>query len=49
MNFKDELTANDIEAAIDRIESKIRKAVPPVNRIFIEAETIKKASKRDNR
>ena len=40
-NFKDELTADEIEATIDRVEAKIKKQIPAVNRIFIEAETIK--------
>ena len=40
-NFKDELTADDIEKTIDNIESKIKQVLPFVNRIFIEAETIK--------
>ena len=46
-NFKDELTPDEIEQTIDRIESKIKQAVPSVNRIFIEAESIKKAVKKD--
>ncbi|BDS11071.1 cation diffusion facilitator family transporter [Aureispira anguillae] len=45
VNFKDELTSDDIELAIDRIESKIKAAIPAVNRIFIEAETIKTVAK----
>ncbi len=40
-NFKDELTADEIELTIDRLESKIKATLPSVNRIFIEAETIK--------
>lgn len=45
VNFKDELTSDDIEATIDRIEAKIKQALPSVNRIFIEAETIKTVAK----
>lgn len=45
-NFKDELTSDEIEQTIDRIESKIKLAIPSVNRIFIEAESIKKAVKK---
>ena len=41
VNFTDELTADEIEKTIDRIESKIREALPVVNRIFIEAEGIR--------
>ncbi len=46
VDFKDELTSIEIEKTIDRIESNIKKAIPSVNRIFIEAETIKKAVKK---
>jgi divalent metal cation (Fe/Co/Zn/Cd) transporter len=42
VNFKDDLVADDIEAAVDTIENKIKKQLPMVNRIFIEAETIRK-------
>lgn len=41
VDFKNELTVLEIEAAVDTIESKIKKELPRVNRIFIEAETIK--------
>jgi cation diffusion facilitator family transporter len=44
-NFKDNLNADAIEATIDRIEKAIKKAIPAVNRIFIEAETIKSTTK----
>lgn len=44
VNFKDDLTSDEIEATIDKIESSIKAALPTVNRIFIEAETIKKTS-----
>ncbi len=40
VNFVDELTSDDIEDTIDRIESQIKTALPVVNRIFIEAETL---------
>ncbi|NPA67533.1 MAG: cation transporter [Chlorobi bacterium] len=42
VNFKDDLVADEIEKTIDRIESKIKTEIPAVNRIFIEAETIKR-------
>ena len=42
VNFRDELTSDEIEMTVDRIESNIKNAIPTVNRIFIEAETIKK-------
>jgi len=38
--FNDNLTSEEIEETIDRLESKIKTAIPSVNRIFIEAETI---------
>lgn len=40
VQFKPELTAEEIELAIDRIENNIRIAHPEVKRIFIEAESI---------
>ncbi len=40
INFKDGLVADQIEQVIDRLERKIKQAIPHVNRIFIEAETI---------
>jgi cation diffusion facilitator family transporter len=39
--FKNNLTSEEIEQTVDRLESKIKTAIPSVNRIFIEAETIK--------
>lgn len=41
VHFKDELTSDEIEATVDRIEKAIKEKIPTVNRIFIEAETIK--------
>lgn len=41
VDFCDELVSDEIEHTVDRIEKKIKAAVPAVNRIFIEAETIK--------
>jgi divalent metal cation (Fe/Co/Zn/Cd) transporter len=41
VNFVDELTSDEIEETIDRIEAGIREAIPPVNRIYIEADSIK--------
>jgi cation diffusion facilitator family transporter len=41
VHFIDELTSDQIEETIDRIEAKIREAIPAVNRIYIEADTIK--------
>jgi len=45
VNFVDELASNEIEDTIDRIEARIREAIPAANRIYIEAEGIR-ASKR---
>jgi len=44
VNFKDTLSLTEIEDTIDRIESNIRKVLPGVNKIFIEAESIKRNS-----
>jgi len=41
VDFKDELISDEIEQTVDRIESKIKDVIPSVNRIFIEADTIK--------
>ncbi|MEN8151166.1 MAG: cation diffusion facilitator family transporter [Planctomycetota bacterium] len=40
IDFVDDLTTNDVEAAIDEIERRIREAVPAAGRIFIEAESL---------
>ncbi len=40
VNFKDGLVSDEIEKIVDRLENKIKKEIPAVNRIFIEAETI---------
>jgi divalent metal cation (Fe/Co/Zn/Cd) transporter len=42
VNFADYLTSDDIEETIDRLESRIKAALPVVNRIYIEAETLRK-------
>ncbi len=41
VNFKDDLISDEIEQTVDRIENIIKNSIPTVNRIFIEAETIK--------
>ena len=41
VNFVDELTSDEIEVTIDRIEARIKTAIPAVNRIYIEADSIK--------
>lgn len=40
VHFKPELTAEEIEATIDRIEKAVRQQHPEIKRIFIEAESI---------
>lgn len=42
VHFEDGLTSDQIEETIDRLEANIKTAVPRVNRIYIEAETIRK-------
>ena len=41
VNFKDGLTTDDLERAVDDIETRIRAAVPTARRIFIEAESLR--------
>jgi cation diffusion facilitator family transporter len=38
LNFRDGLSTGEIEKAIDEIESSIKRAIPAVDRIYIEAE-----------
>lgn len=45
VTFERGMNSSQIEAAVDRLESKIKAAIPTVNRIFIEAETVKVAAK----
>ena len=42
VEFNDDLSPDEIEAAIRRIEVEIRKAQPIINRIFIEAKSLSK-------
>ena len=42
VHFIDELTSDEIEETVDRIETRIKTALPKVNRIFIEAATIRR-------
>jgi len=41
VDFKDDLISDEIEQTVDRLESEIKDVIPAVNRIFIEADTIK--------
>ncbi len=40
IEFVDDLSTDEVEAAVDAIESKIREALPIVNKIYIEAESL---------
>ena len=44
VNFADDLTADEIEATIDSLETRIKAAIPRVNRIYIEAEALRRRS-----
>ncbi|NNG05586.1 MAG: cation transporter [Inquilinus sp.] len=39
LDFADGLTANDVEAAISRMEKAIKQAYPQIKRVFIEAQS----------
>lgn len=43
VHFVDDLSSDQIEETVDRIEKSIKEALPRVNRIYIEAETLKTA------
>ena len=45
VKFRNELSSDEIEDTVDRVEHKIKEALPMVNRIFIEAERIVKKQK----
>lgn len=40
INFRQELTAAEVEVAVDRLERGIRALHPPIKRIFIEAQSV---------
>ncbi|MFC1690006.1 cation diffusion facilitator family transporter [Pseudomonadota bacterium] len=42
VHFIDKLNSDEIEETIDRVEAGIKTAVPRVNRIYVEAETLRK-------
>ncbi|WDN87103.1 hypothetical protein BuS5_00071 [Desulfosarcina sp. BuS5] len=42
VEFKDNLSTDEVESAIDKIELEIKKAVPAVGKIYIEAESLRK-------
>ncbi len=45
IEFKDELSTDEIERAIDKIETNLKEAVPAVKKIYIEAEALKREQK----
>ena len=45
VHFRKELSADEVAAAVDRMESDIRKEAPDVKRIFVEAEALGKDGK----
>lgn len=40
LEFRDGLTSNELERAIDRIEARIREDCPIVKRIFVELDAL---------
>jgi cation diffusion facilitator family transporter len=46
VQFRDDLSAQDVEAVVDALEAGIREAHPEVKRIFVEAETLRGRSRR---
>lgn len=38
-DFKENITSNDVESTIARLDSLIKKQLPDVKRVFIEAES----------
>lgn len=44
VEFKPDLTTSDIASAVDRLEESIQAAIPEVKHLYIEAESIRKAS-----
>jgi divalent metal cation (Fe/Co/Zn/Cd) transporter len=41
IKFRDGLDVQELEAAIDRVEEKIRKKDPTIERIFLEADSLR--------
>ena len=44
VEFLDDLSTDQMEAVIDRVEMEVKKVVPEVTKIFIEAQSLKKKS-----
>ena len=47
VNLADELSTDEIEAVVDRIEASIRERVPEARRIFVECEGLDGSAQRD--
>ena len=48
VEFIDGLSTDDLEAAVDRIETGVKAAVPAITKIFIEAQSLKKKPSTSN-
>jgi cation diffusion facilitator family transporter len=48
IEFRPELSAAEVTAAVDRVEARIRTARPNIRRIFIEAESLKGRSRSED-
>jgi cation diffusion facilitator family transporter len=46
INFANGLSTDQVEQAIDKVEQAIRKELPAVKKIFVEAESLKRATRR---
>ncbi len=46
INFANGLSTDQVEQAIDKVEHAIRKELPAVKKIFVEAESLKGATPR---
>jgi divalent metal cation (Fe/Co/Zn/Cd) transporter len=49
IEFRSNLSASEITAAVDRLEANIRKERPEIKRIFIEAESLRGADGSEER
>jgi divalent metal cation (Fe/Co/Zn/Cd) transporter len=48
IKFREELSAAEIGAAVDRIEQNLRRRDPDIKRIFIEAESLSPAGRQES-
>jgi cation diffusion facilitator family transporter len=49
INFANGLSTDQVEEAIDKVEREIRKELPAVKKIFVEAESLKRITKKKQR